>query len=455
MAEKTKLTDAVIKNIPVPASGSVEVFDTEVPAFGIRVGKGGARSFITYQRLGGGRGRLRRITLGKYGAHPPAIGLAEARRLARAAKADAGRGIDVTAVKKAERRKVIAATDHDTTFAAIAERFLEYQERKVGAKSVAEYRRTLTAASSPLAAWAKRSIASITKADVLDVLDKLDAKEKRSTANHTLAYLRRFFNWAADRDIIKQAPPTDGVSMPNPHAKRSRALKDDELAIVLRALDDDAAVRVLHGVELPPMPDVFKDFYRVLILSGQRRGEAAGMTFAELQYLNNPHEARWELPGSRTKNGLDHTVPLAPAMVDLLKRRRASAERRAAARAKRLGETIEPPSYVFAAQRFNTPLSGFSKAKTELDVRVAALCEALGRPPLADWTVHDLRRSVVTGMNRIGIDPHVVESVVNHISGIKAGVAGVYNQEDYLPARRAALNAWADHVAALEPTRRT
>lgn len=447
--KRLKLTDAVIKKIDAPKTGAIEVFDETLPSFGLRVGCGGTRSFFVYQRLGGS-GKLKKITLGKYGEHPPALSLADARRQARGAKIEAASGVDVTATRKAALRKAVADTDN--TFSAIAARFLEHQERNIGKNTHAEYRRTLTGKSSPVAAWAKRSLTSIAKADVLAVLDKLDAQGKPSASNHALAYLRRFFNWAVDRGLIDHTP-ADRVRAHNPHTKRDRALSPDELAVVLLALDDDATVEVMHGVTLPPLPAIFRDFYRALILTGQRRGEVAGMTFAEVYDLDNA-AARWVIPAARTKNKLEHIVPLAPAMVELLAHRKDVEVRRAEARAKRQKATFDPPSYVFAGRRY-VPLSGFSKAKHELDARVDALCKAFGGPAIADWTAHDFRRTLVTGLNELGVAPHVVEAVVNHVSGTaKAGVAGVYNKALYLPERRAALTAWADHVEALEPTRR-
>jgi integrase len=237
----------------------------------------------------------------------------------------------------------------------------------------------------------------------------------------------------------------------NSHSTRDRALSASELATVLAALDDDDVIKIMHGIELPPLHEMFKDFYRALILTGQRRGEVAGMTYAELDDLDNGDAARWIIPSARTKNKREHIVPLSPATVAILKRRKAAADKRVAARAKRRKEEIGLPEYVFAGHRF-VPLSGFSKAKRELDARITALRTACGLPPLPDWTVHDLRRTMVTMMNEaLAVPPHVVEAIVNHVSGVKAGVAGVYNRALYLPERRAALNAWASYVEKLDP----
>ena len=162
---------------------------------------------------------------------------------------------------------------------------------------------------------------------------------------------------------------------------------------------------------------------KLLLLTGQRRGEVAGMTWGELDL----DKAVWSMPASRTKNGLPHDVPLSQQAVALLR----SVPRR------------DGRALLFG--RAGGPFSGWSKSKERLDARITRQRAELrlGRPlatgesphpddALAPWTLHDLRRTVVTGMNELGIAPHVVEAVVNHVSGrAKAGVAGVYNRAVY------------------------
>ncbi|MGI9569548.1 MAG: tyrosine-type recombinase/integrase, partial [Desulfobulbia bacterium] len=136
--------------------------------------------------------------------------------------------------------------------------------------------------------------------------------------------------------------------------------------------------------------------------------------------------AIWTLPGSRTKNGREHLVPLSPAVVEIIR------------------SIPETSPLLFSTNGVN-PASGFSRAKRRLDKQIDLLAEEKGFSPVKDWRLHDLRRTMVTMMNEeLRIAPHVVEACINHISGsAKAGVAGVYNRALYLDERREALNAWS------------
>ena len=166
---------------------------------------------------------------------------------------------------------------------------------------------------------------------------------------------------------------------------------------------------------------------RLLILTGQRREEVGGMLQSEIDTAG----ALWRIGAERTKNGLPHEVPLsAPALAVLrgLRRRK---------------DTGDERDLVFGSR--DGPFSGWSKAKSALDARLTG---ALGRVPAA-WRLHDIRRTVATGMADLGVQPHVIEAVLNHISGHKAGVAGVYNRSTYATEKRAALDMWADHVTTL------
>jgi integrase len=154
---------------------------------------------------------------------------------------------------------------------------------------------------------------------------------------------------------------------------------------------------------------------RLLLLTGQRRDEVGGMPRSELD-LDRGH---WRLPGERTKNGLPHDVPLSSQAAGILRAVLAQGE----------GEQV------FGSSGF----ASWGRCKARLDA-------ALKLPP---WTLHDLRRTAVTGMVEIGVAPHVVEAVVNHVSGHKGGVAGVYNRATYAAEKRAALQRWADHVGRI------
>ena len=343
---KLHLTDATLKALkPPPKPKQVDYFDLLFPGLSVRVSYAGSKTFILHRRVGG---KLTRLKLGNY----PALTLAEARTKADEWKDDTRKGLD----PKAEDTKRQAAAEGNT-FAAVVTRFLAANGNRLRPSTLVEYRRFLTGPDT--ADWASRQIGAITRTDVAGVLDKIDARGRASSSNHALAYLRVLFNWAADREVIDR-PPTDRVRARHGNSSRDRALSTAELALLIEALDADDVLTVMRGLDDPPsLSDTARDFARLLLLTGQRRGEVAGMMWTELVGLNSK-DARWEIPGSRTKNHREHIVPLAPAAAAILKRRKAAAGGGAA---------------VFGDG--DKPLSGFSKAKAALDTRVAAVASGL------------------------------------------------------------------------------
>ena len=176
----------------------------------------------------------------------------------------------------------------------------------------------------------------------------------------------------------------------------------------------------------------FGPFVHLLILTAQRRDEVAGMRWDELDL----EAAMWTIPKERAKNVKAHQVPLPPMAVDFLR------------------EIPKLSEHVFTTTG-RTPISGYSKAKVHLDLhilkaRAKAVEDAGGDPKkceqMADWTFHDLRRTVATGMARMNVQPHVVEKILNHVQGTIRGVAAIYNRHGYLEESRAALEKWAQHV---------
>jgi integrase len=161
---------------------------------------------------------------------------------------------------------------------------------------------------------------------------------------------------------------------------------------------------------------------RLLILTGQRREEIGALRWSEIDFTAQ----MIRLPGERVKNGRAHDVPLSEPAMRLI-----------AAMPQRIDS-----EFVFG-------IRGFSVPKRALDERIAAARQAAGIAPMAPWVLHDLRRSLATGLGeRLGVAPHVVEAILNHVDGHKRGVAGVYNRAVYEKEKRAALCAWADHVLA-------
>jgi integrase len=190
-------------------------------------------------------------------------------------------------------------------------------------------------------------------------------------------------------------------------------LSETELVEVWKAcLDDD------HG-----------RIVRLLLLTGQRRAEIGDLGWSEVAL----DKRQIELPEHRTKNGRAHIVPLSDEALALLP----------------VQSDIDTRDLVFGIGAGG--FSGFSKGKAELDERIAAARKKAGvRKPMPGWVLHDLRRSFVTHVSERGFaQPHVVETIVNHISGAKAGVAGIYNRASYLVEKRQSLDLWSAHIAAL------
>ena len=173
----------------------------------------------------------------------------------------------------------------------------------------------------------------------------------------------------------------------------------------------------------------FASIYKLLLLTGARREEVAGMRWSELDL----DAGIWFLPGARTKNKRDHRIPLSRQAIDLLDRLGIAAIK--------AGFGYEDGDLVFSTTGHSAP-SGFSKAKKALDAKMKAILGAR----FNDWRVHDLRRTCATGMENLGIDTRVVETALNHVSGTKAGIVGVYQRSDHRDAVAAAFRAWGTHV---------
>lgn len=411
---KMKLTALAVTRLAPPASGQVDYFDTTMPAFGVRVSLAGARTYFVMTRV---HGKLVRLTIGKAKLKEDDLGLSlkDAREKAGEWCELAGKGIDPRQLKTQERRDNEQRSH--STFKTVGERFMrQHVEPRLAPSTHREYRRVLFGKDT--AAWTHRPVTAITRADVRAVLDAMVERGSPTAANNTLAYLGKFFNWCAEKDLI-EVPPTDRMKAPGPRTIGERTLSEAEIITVWQAFE--------------AVGDSFRDLFKLLLLTGQRRSEVGGMRFAELANLDSDRPT-WEIPSDRTKNGRPHLVPLAPQATAIINTR----------------PVIGDNGYLFTTTG-KTALSGFSKAKERVDVWIASRRVEAGLPPLPEWTLHDLRRTVVTMMNeRLGIPPHVVEACVNHISGgAKAGVAGVYNKALYLTERREAMTAWAAFLHAL------
>jgi integrase len=254
-----------------------------------------------------------------------------------------------------------------------------------------------------LSRWRNRLLRDITRRDVRDLLDRIVDAEKPIAANRTLAAIRKLFNWALERDII-DASPCAGIKRPSLERSRERVLSDDELRAVWQAAGR--------------LNDPFGSLVRLLVLTGQRRGEVAGMRWSELDLEG----ALWKLPAGRVKNAKGHDVSLSRAALDLL------------AGLPRIGDFV-------LTLDGTAPVRDYARGKRRLD--------ALLPPDMPPWTLHDLRRTAATGLARLGVNLVVIEKILNHVSGSLAGIVGVYQRHEFADEKRAALQQWADHVERL------
>jgi integrase len=404
-----KLTAKTIENVKPPVSGRLELWDSTIStdtslsgSFGLRITANGAKSWVVMYRLDG---RLKRETIGSY----PAYSLLQAREQARVSLEMAGRGIDPVASRKAEKIKVAAIK----TVLDAVEVFIQRHAKQKN-RSWREVERVFNYYIIPK--MGERPLPSITPADIHEVLDALMDAKHPYMANRVFAHTRKFFNWCAERHWIGE-PPTKHISRPADEEARDRVLNNGEIERLWRGCD---------GLGWP-----FGPYIKLLLVTGQRRNEVAGMKWEQIDLGNK----LWTLPREETKAKRQHEVPLSPMAIELLE------------------NVPRNGKYVFSTTG-KTPISGFSKAKERCDKIMARVqLEATGKKKWTDnefeknlipaWRLHDIRRTVASGMAEIGIAPHVIEKVLNHSTGQISGVAAVYNRHTYLREKTDALYAWA------------
>lgn len=339
------------------------------------------------------------------------------------------RGEDPAAEKQIAKKAMPEDANRDG-FRTVVERYLkEYASKR---RNYPEKARLLglnlkseVNAQRAVGLWEEKRIQDITRRDIREHLEQL-AQTAPIGANRTFAELRKFFNWTVGKDILAASPMTDLQPPSEENNSRNRVLirrkevpgsSDNELRWLWQACEayDGAAGRGPFGPLL-----------QLLILTGQRRTEVSGMTWGEIDM----DAAEWVIPAARSKNGEPHVVPLSePAMAVL----------------KALPRIKGRAGYIFTTNGDN-PVSGFSRMKKRIDMLMA---ETAGEVEIPDWTLHDIRRTVAAGMQRIGVKMEVTEKVLNHKSGSFRGIAGIYQVHDYADEKRAALDAWGNFVADL------
>lgn len=396
-----------------PGARDVLLWDDKLSGFGLKVTPAGAKTYLYQYRIGGRAGKTRRVTIGKHGAFTPEAARKEAERLAQLV----GQGVDPQQQKQDNARKAV-----DLAFKGYAATFVDDCLKVRWKASHKDGEAALRLYATPV--LGSKPLHEINRADIRAVLNK--TKGRVATSRNLFAVLRRLFNWAVSQGDLEHSP-LEGMEPPPLPKARDRVLSDDELSLAWQGADK--------------LGYPFGPFVRMLILTGQRLEEVAGLEWAELDKAG----AVWTLPADRAKNGAASVIPLSSLAVAELN-----------ALAKRIRKEGWPRTGFVFSTTGKTAISGFSRAKKRLDGEVVKLMKASEEPvTVPPWRFHDLRRTLATGMQRLGVRFEVTEAVLNHVSGSRSGVAGVYQRHDWGPEKKAALQAWSDHVGGLLATKDT
>jgi integrase len=310
-----------------------------------------------------------------------------------------------TARREARRLLGLVASGSDpriagkSTLGALIDDYLEFAKRRQKPRSYVETTRHLR---TDCAALHHVSVYKISRRHIAAHLATLEAEKGAVTAIHTRAVLSAMFNWAIGQGVELASNPVTGTNKPSEPPSRERVLSDDELRRVWHALPADE----------------FGDIIRLLVLTGARREEIGGLQWSEVDLAG----ATITLPPARTKNGRAFTLPLAPMAVEILSRQ------------PRIGAWVFGPG---GQRRY----ASWSNPKLALDAKAGLA---------AKYRIHDIRRSVATGMaERLGILPHVIEACLNHVTGTRSAISRVYNRATYTREMQEALERWAGHVDGL------
>jgi integrase len=369
------------------------VWDTVVKGFGARRGLTDDVFYLVRYRFNG------RQTFRKIGRHggvdrngkplTPDTARNEARRL-----------LGLVASQLNPKTERVRAAE---TFGAEAQRYLGRRKETMKPRAYAEVERHLLAHAKPLHT---ARLNEIDRRTIALRLVEIETSAGPVARNRVRSSLSAFFNWSV-REGLLENNPVMGTGKADEGSSRERVLSEVELARVWAALPQDQ----------------FGDIIQLLVLTGQRRDEIGWLRWSEVDF----DRALIVLPPERTKNRRTHELPLSLQARTILERQ-----------PRRNGR-----EFVFGLGKGG--FSGWSDCKARLD----GMLKGKGKVKHAPWRLHDLRRTCATGMAELGVQPHIIEAVLNHMSGHKAGVAGIYNRARYEGEMRNALQQWADHVEAL------
>jgi integrase len=420
MAAKKDFTDRFLKSIKPAATGKrVIYYDAQIPGFGIRTTERSSDeckgSFVLVTRYPGSTNPAPR-RIGDY----PVISLGEAREIAREWRRDIAKGIDPKekAAEAVREQQRLRANTFGAAFASFAEDHLN--TLRTGAAVEAAVKRHVSPTLE------NRPMREIRRSEILALINKLK-KQSPISANRVLAYLKKFFGWALENELVGDSPAAS-IKRPTTEKdrERDRVLAEREIRAIWRACGDMGA---------------FGRAFRFMLVTGQRRSEVGAATWGEI----DKGEALWTLGKARTKAKRLHDVPLSNLALSIIDD------------CPKIGDFVFASGRSGVARGGDNPgpvaLSGWGKAKERLDeltlkyAKTFAAAAGEEEPKeVAEWRLHDFRRSSATYMARLGIDRLVIGKVLNHAEG---GVTQRYDRYEYAAEKKAALDRWALHLQAV------
>jgi integrase len=383
-----KLTIRRIRELDCTKGRDRLVFDDEQRGLAVRVTSTGTKSYLVQYSIGG---RKRRIPLGSCDA----VSLADARLVAQGIMGMVAHGRDPALERKAQAQALASSP----TLGALVE---QWQAIHLKDKRQSYAREAVRAIRYTFASLLKRPVAAIDRAAILQIIDR----NKPIAATRAVSYAASCCQWAKKRGKIATNPFADLPKAPD--GNRERVLSDEEIAKIWAAT---------------ATPGAYNGIVRLLLVTGQRRNEVAGLMWGDEL---DADLTTWTLPATRAKNNATHVVPLSP----LAKRTIIEYSALPAA---------HTSDRLFPGTDTGGPFGNFARPKAVLD-------KASG---VTDWTLHDLRRTVATNLQRLGVRLEATEAVLNHISGTRGGIAGVYQRHDWADEKRAALGAWGERLTAI------
>jgi integrase len=372
--------------------------DAACPGLYLLVEPTGARSWALRYRRPSDR-KTAKLTLGK--ATEDGLTLAAARHAAAAARLRLERGEDPSGRRQVKTAAPAYRYEIGDSVAAWVGSFLELHARRKNRASTVEAAERIF--NLVLTAWRGRSIDSIRRGDVIELIERI-AADRPCLANRTLSVLSKFFNWLKSRDRLAVSP-ADGVARPHQEKARQRILTDAELKALWIACEGDGP---------------FGQALRLLALTGARRNEVTELVWSEI----DKSRGVWTLPPARAKNHREHVITLSSQAMAIIE----SMPRFAGC------------PFIFSADG-RAPVVGWTKAKKRISAKAGIVEKS--------WRLHDLRRTCASGMQKLGVSVPVIEKCLNHVSGTFRGIVGTYQQHGYADEIAIALQKWGDHVERL------